>query len=129
MRSVNFAFRVSRLCPNCSFLLIHVLNSSPVRIRTLSELDTLSTRREEQRDEWEVRKKSVPNVVFKEKRTRARRPRYFALLALYPSEGFSYCKNKTSAHAAVGEVRALIEIVPSGHKFNIRPIDELCSSP
>ena len=68
-------------------------------------------------------------MVFKEKRTRARRPRYFALLALYPSEGFSYCKNKTSAHAAVGEVRALIKIVPSGHKFNIRPIDELCSSP
>ena len=69
MRSVDLAFRVSRLCQICSFSLIRVLNPSPVRIRTLSELDTLSTRREEQGDEWEVRKKSVPNVVFKEKKT------------------------------------------------------------
>ena len=63
---------------------------------------------------------------------RARRPsRYLALpwFTVYLSERFSNCKNRNSAHAAVGEVRARIEIILAGHKFNIRPIYELCSSP
>ena len=39
--------------PSCSFPLIRVLNTSAVHFRTLSKLDTLSTRR----DEWDVKGK------------------------------------------------------------------------
>ena len=43
-------------------ILLLLIRPSPVRIRTLSKLDTLSTRGDEQGDEWQVRKKSILNV-------------------------------------------------------------------
>lgn len=43
-------------------MLLLLIRPSPVRIRTLSKLDTLSTRGDEQKDEWQLRKKSILNV-------------------------------------------------------------------
>lgn len=43
-------------------ILLLLIRPSPVRIRTLSKLDTLSTRGDEQGDEWQVRRKSILNV-------------------------------------------------------------------
>jgi hypothetical protein len=48
-----FLLRGSYYALSCSFSLIRVLNPSAVHLRTLSKLDTLSTRR----DEWNVKNK------------------------------------------------------------------------